>query len=84
MDFMVKNHRKLSKHYTEEKLKHHWIHHNRKLLKSVQLKEERKDKVLKLDIQKVDGGERLLLHELNKQMVEELKKVGRSEKNEIA
>lgn len=33
------------------------------------------DEVLKLSIQKVDGGERLLMHELNKQMVEELKKV---------
>lgn len=29
--------------------------------------------VLKLSIYKVDGGERLLLHELNKQMIEELK-----------
>lgn len=35
--------------------------------------------VLKLSIYKVDGGERLLLHELNKQMIEELKIVGRPE-----
>ena len=33
------------------------------------------EEVLKLSIQTVDGGERLLLHELNKQMVEELKKL---------
>ena len=37
------------------------------------------DEVLKLSIQKVDGGERLLLHELNKQMVKELNKVDRPE-----
>ena len=37
------------------------------------------DEVLKLSIQKVDGGEILLLHELNKYMVEELEKVGRPE-----
>ncbi|WP_019969138.1 hypothetical protein [Segatella maculosa] len=41
------------------------------------------DEVLKLSIQKVDGGERLLLHELNKKMVEELKKVGRPEINRL-
>ena len=41
------------------------------------------DEVLKLSIQKVDGGERLLLHELNKQIVEELKKVGRPEINRL-
>lgn len=41
------------------------------------------DEVLKLSIQKVDGGERLLLHELNKQMVEELKKVGRPDINRL-
>ena len=35
------------------------------------------DEVLKLSIPKVDGGERLLLHELNQQMLEELKKIGR-------
>ncbi len=32
MDFMVKNQRNPSKHYTEEKLKHHRVYHNRKLL----------------------------------------------------
>ena len=41
------------------------------------------DEVLKLSIQKVDGDERLLLHELNKKMVEELKKVGRPEINRL-
>lgn len=39
--------------------------------------------VLKLSIYKVDGGERLLLHELNKQMIEELKIVGRPEIKEL-
>lgn len=32
------------------------------------------DEVIKLSIQKVAGGKRLLMHELNKQMVEEQKK----------
>lgn len=41
------------------------------------------DEVLKLSIQKVDGGERLLLHELNEQMVDELKKVGHPEINRL-
>ena len=41
------------------------------------------DEVLKLNIQKVDGGERPLLHEINKQMVEELGKVGHQEINSL-
>lgn len=41
------------------------------------------NEVLKLNIQKVDGGERPLLHELYKYMVEGLKKVSRPEINRI-
>ena len=41
------------------------------------------DEVLKLRIQKVYGGERPLLHELNEQMIEKLKKVGLPEINRI-
>ena len=48
MDFMVKNQRNPSKHYTEEKLKHHWVHYKRKLLNSGQLKEDKKELFEKL------------------------------------
>lgn len=48
MEFMEKNLRNLSKHYPDEKLKLHWVHHNRKLLNSGQLKEERKELFEKL------------------------------------
>ena len=41
------------------------------------------DEVLKLNIQKVDGGERPLLRELNNKMIEVLKKVGRPEINRL-
>lgn len=43
MDFMEKNQRHPSKHYPEEKLKHHWVHHNRKLFDLGQQKEEKKN-----------------------------------------
>ncbi len=36
--FIEKNHRNLSKHYPEEKLMHHWIHHNRKQINAGTLK----------------------------------------------
>lgn len=41
MEFMVKEHRKPSKYYPEEKLKFHFIHHNKKLYNAGELKEER-------------------------------------------
>ena len=41
------------------------------------------DEVLKLSIQKVDGGERPLLRDLNDYIVEKLKQVGRPEINRI-
>lgn len=39
--FIEENHRNPSKHYPEEKLMHHWVHHNRKLMNSGELKIER-------------------------------------------
>ncbi len=48
MDFMVKNHRNPSHHFYEERNMHSWVHHNRKLLNSGQLKEDRKDLFEKL------------------------------------
>ena len=39
--FIEKNHRNPSKHYPEEKLMHHWVHHNRKQLNAGTLKAER-------------------------------------------
>lgn len=41
MDFMVKNHRKPSNYYPEEKLKFHFIHHNKKLYNAGSMKHER-------------------------------------------
>lgn len=41
MEFMVKEHRKPSKYYPEEKLKFHFIHHNKKLYKAGLMKAER-------------------------------------------
>ena len=41
MDFMEKNHRNPSKHYPEEKLKHNWIHHNRKMMNKGEMKPQR-------------------------------------------
>ena len=38
MAFMVKEHRKPSKFYPEEKLKFHFIHHNKKLYNARTLK----------------------------------------------
>ena len=42
MAFMVKEHRKPSKYYPEEKLMFHFVHHNKKLYNSEMMKEERK------------------------------------------
>ena len=41
MAFMVKEHRKPSKYYPEEKLMFHFIHHNKKLYNAGSLKAER-------------------------------------------
>ena len=41
MDFIEKEHRKPSKYYPEEKLKFHFIHHNKKLYNAGTLKAER-------------------------------------------
>lgn len=41
MDFIEENHRKPSKYYPEEKLKFHFIHHNKKLYNAGTLKAER-------------------------------------------
>ena len=41
MAFMVKEHRKPSKYYPEEKLMFHFIHHNKKLYNAGALKPER-------------------------------------------
>lgn len=35
MEFMVKEHRKPSKYYPEEKLKFHFIHHNKNCIRQV-------------------------------------------------
>lgn len=41
MAFMAENHRRPSKYYLEEKLKYHFIHHNKKLYKAGLMKAER-------------------------------------------
>ena len=41
MAFMMKEHRKPSKYYLEEKLMFHFIHHNKKLYNTGTLKAER-------------------------------------------
>jgi hypothetical protein len=48
IEFMVKNHRKPSKYYPEEKLKFHFIHHNKKLYNARTLKAERVEAFEKL------------------------------------
>lgn len=48
MEFMVKEHRKPSKYYLEEKLMFHFIHHNKKLYNAGALKPERAEKFAKL------------------------------------
>lgn len=48
MDFIEANHRNPSKHYLEEKLMHHWVHHNRKLMNAGKLKDDRVEKFVKL------------------------------------
>ena len=48
MDFMVKEHRKPSKYYPEEKLMFHFIHHNKKLYNAGTMKVERKELFEKL------------------------------------
>lgn len=48
MEFMEKNQRNPSKHFTEEKLIHHWAPHNGIILNSGQQKEERKELFEKL------------------------------------
>ena len=48
MEFMVKEHRKPSKYYPEEKLKFHFIHHNKKLYNAGSLKAERVEAFEKL------------------------------------
>lgn len=40
--FIEREHRKPSKYYPEEKLKFHFIHHNKKLYNAGVMKEERK------------------------------------------
>ena len=41
VDFIIANKRNPSKHYPEEKLMHHWVHHNRKQVNAGTLKAER-------------------------------------------
>ena len=41
MKFMEREHRKPSKYYPEEKLKFHFIHHNKKLYNAGSMKSER-------------------------------------------
>lgn len=41
VEFMVREHRKPSKYYQEEKLKFHFIHHNKKLYNAGALKAEK-------------------------------------------
>ena len=48
MEFMVKEHRKPSKYYPEEKLMFHFIHHNKKLYNARTLKAERVEAFEKL------------------------------------
>lgn len=48
MAFMVKGHRKPSKYYPEEKLKFHFIHHNKKLYNARTLKGDRVEAFEKL------------------------------------
>ena len=48
MAFMVKEHRKPSKYYPEEKLKFHFIHHNKKLYNARTLKGDRVEAFEKL------------------------------------
>ena len=48
MAFMVKEHRKPSKYYPEEKLMFHFIHHNKKLYNARTLKAERVEAFEKL------------------------------------
>lgn len=48
MDFIEANHRNPSKHYLEEKLMHHWVHHNRKLMNTGTMKENRVEMFEKL------------------------------------
>lgn len=48
MDFMEKHHRNPSKHYMKEKLKHSWVHHNRKLMNRGELKANRVEMFKKL------------------------------------
>ena len=38
MDFIETNHRKPLKHFPEERLKYHWIKHNKKLLNAGEMK----------------------------------------------
>lgn len=39
--FMETNHRRPSKHFPEERIKYHWIKHNKKLLNAGEMKEDR-------------------------------------------
>ena len=48
MEFMEREHRKPSKYYPEEKLKFHFIHHNKKLYNAGTLKAERMSKFKEL------------------------------------
>lgn len=48
MDFIQKEQRKPSKYYPEEKLKFHYIHHNKKLYNAGGLKADRLEKFEKL------------------------------------
>ena len=41
MDFIETNHRKPLKHFPEERLKYHWIKHNKKLLNAGEMKGDR-------------------------------------------
>ena len=46
--FMEENHRNPSKHYSEEKLMHNWVHQNRKLMNQGKLKKDRVERFNKL------------------------------------
>lgn len=48
MDFIETNHRNPSKHHLEEKLKHNWIHRNRKFMNQWLMKPERVEKFKEL------------------------------------
>ena len=39
--FYVKHHRRPSKHYDDEKLRHHWLHHQKKLFNTGKLNPDR-------------------------------------------